>query len=326
MTFASPYVLLGLLLLAVLAGGYLAAQRARRQAALAFASATLAASVIPHRPGARRHVPSILFAGALAALVVAAAGPRVNLSVAVGRLSIMLATDVSGSMRATDIAPNRVTAAQSAADAFVTASPSSVRVGIMEFNEHPLVLALPGQDHLALYAALGRLRTGGGTAIGSALNEALGVLGAGAAPERSSSVASGAPTRAIVLLSDGYSTSGPDPLVVARQSARLRIPIFTVALGTPGGTITVSGAHGRGSVTRPVPPDPQALSRIALLSGGRPYTVADARRLSQVYRQLGSQLGHTSRRREVTVYFAGAGLLLLMLGSALSLHWFGRLI
>ncbi len=327
MTFASPYVLLALLLVPVLIVGYLVAQRGRRRAALAFAAQAMAASVTPHRPGARRHVPIILFLAAVTALVVAAARPRANVSVAVGRLSIMLATDVSGSMRATDISPDRVTAAQAAADAFVTSAPGPVKVGVMQFNQRPLILAQPTQDHLALYTALGRLRTGGGTSIGSALQEALSALAPGAAAIASSSAGtSGAPTRAIVLLSDGYSTSGADPLAAARQSGRLHVPIFTVALGTPGGTITVSRPHGRGSVTRHVPPDPQALGRIALLSGGHPYAVTDAGRLKDVYRQLGSQLAHTGRQREITVYFVGAGLLLLVLGSALSLLWFGRLI
>ncbi len=327
MTFASPYVLLALLALPVLVAGYLVAQRGRGRAAQAFSAPAMAASVTPHRPGPRRHVPVSLFLAAVATLVVAAARPRANVSVDVARLSIMLATDVSGSMRATDISPDRVTAAQAAADAFVTSTPGAVKVGVMQFNQHPLVLAQPTQDHLALYTALGRLRTGGGTAIGSALQEALSALAPTAAPTASSSGAnSSAPTRAIVLLSDGYSTSGPDPLAAARESGRLHVPIFTVSLGTPGGTITVSGAHGRGKVTRHVPPDPQALGRIALLSGGHPYAVADAARLKDVYRQLGSQLAHASRRREVTAYFVGAGLLLLVVGSALSLHWFGRLI
>jgi Ca-activated chloride channel family protein len=240
--------------------------------------------------------------------------------VAVGRLSIMLATDVSGSMRATDVAPNRVTAAQRAADAFVTGVPKSVSVGVMEFNANPVLLQPPTRDHLALYSALGHLQTGGGTSIGNAVQAALAVLGRQRVP------AGRGPAAAIVLLSDGYSTTGADPVAAARQAGRLHIPVFTVSLGTAGGTIAVPTAHGTRTVVKHVPPDPGGLSQISRVSGGRAYTTGDAGRLSQIYRDLGSQLGHVTQRREVTAGFAGAGLALLALGSALSLAWFGRLI
>lgn len=320
MSFADPAILLALFAVPGLVFWYLGHQRRRARAADAFASPRLAASVAPRRPGWRRHVPMLAFLVAISALIVAAARPRTTQAVPVGRLSIMLATDVSGSMRATDISPNRVTAAQRAADTFVSGVPSSVNVGVMEFNENPLVLQLPTHDHLALFAALGRLRTGGGTSIGDAVQQALKVLSRVRAP------AGRGPSAAIVLLSDGYSTSGVDPIAAARQAAQLHIPIFTVSLGTATGTITVPRSHGTGSVTRRVPPDPAALGRIARVSGGRAYTVAAADRLSQVYRQLGSQLGHVRQRREVTASVAGAGLALALLGSALSLAWFGRLI
>ena len=320
MTFGAPVMLLALILVPFALFWYLGRQRERRHAAAAFASPRLAASVSPHRPGWRRHVPLVVFLAALIALVVATARPSALRTAAVGRLSIMLATDVSGSMRATDVAPNRVTAAQRAADTFVTGVPKSVRVGVMEFNQNPLLLQSPTVDHLADLAALGRLQTSGGTSIGNAVQTALTVL-------RRQRVPSGSgPAAAIVLLSDGYSTSGADPLAQARAAARLRIPVFTVSLGTPNGTISVPVAHGKRTVTKRVPPDPQELGRIAQLSGGEAYTTGDATRLSQIYQRLGARLGHTRQRREITAEVAGGGLALLALGSLLSLAWFGRLI
>lgn len=320
MSFASPLALLCLLVLPVLVGWYLWQQSARRRAAEAFASERVRPSAVPHGPGWRRHAPMLAILVALGSLGVAAARPRIVRSVPVGRLSIMLATDVSGSMLATDVAPNRVTAAQRAADTFVTHVPSQVSVGVMEFNQTPTVLALPTRDRLAAINALGRLQTGGGTAIGNAIQQALTLLGGIHAP------AGRGPSGAIILLSDGKSTSGSDPVVAAREARRRNIPVFTVALGTATGTITVPRARGTGGVVHKVPPDPQSLAQIAQAAGGRTFTAADAGRLSDVYKQLGSQLGHTRERREVTGYFAGAALLLLVLGSALTLHWFGRII
>lgn len=320
MTFGAPAMLLVLLVVPLALVWYGRRERERRGATRAFVARPLAASVMPQRPGWRRHAPLFFFLIALAALAIAAARPRAERSVAVGRLSIMLATDVSGSMRATDVAPNRVTAAQRAADSFVTEVPSSVRIGVMEFNQNPLLLQSPTQDRLAALGALGRLRTGGGTSIGNAVQSSLAVLGRQRVP------AGHGPSAAIVLLSDGYSTTGFDAVAAARQAARLHIPIFTVSLGTPNGTIAVPVARGPHTITKRVPPDPQELGHIAGLSGGRAYTTGDARHLSQIYKQLGSQLGHVKQRREVTAGFAGAGLALLVLGSALSLAWFGRLI
>jgi Ca-activated chloride channel homolog len=350
MSFANPLPLLGLLAAPVLLAWYMTGQRTRREAAAAFAAPRMTPSVAPHRPGWRRHAPMAAFLLALIVLVVGAARPRVSVSVAVTRLTTMLALDMSGSMQATDIAPNRAAAAQHAADTFVTGVPSQVSVGVMQFNQAPLVLALPTHDNQAALDALGHLRIGGGTAIGYAIEEALGILRPSTDPARTETAAEPEPepgaaagqgagatatpgaagtkraTAAIVLLSDGKSTSGPDPLAAARRAARLHIPIFTVALGTPGGRIALHRRDGSGTVSVPVPLESQELAQIARLSGGQAYTATDASHLSAIYRQLGAQLGHRKEHRDLTGYLTGAGLSLLLVGSALSLGWFGRLI
>src|SRR3984957_12324019 len=283
MSFQTPVLLLGLLALPILGAWYLGRVRERRLAAQAFAAPRLAASVLPDSPGWRRHVPIVALALALAALIVGAARPRVRISRTVAQLSTMLALDMSGSMQARDIAPSRAAAAQHAADVFIGGVPAGVAVGVMQFNQAPEVLATPTGNHRAAIEALGRLRIGGGTASGRA-------------------------SAAIVLLSDGKSTSGSDPLAAARAARRLRIPIFTVAIGTPSGTISVPRRAGGGTATVPVPIEGSELARVAELSGGRAYTAADAGHLSAIYKQLSARLSHHSERRDLTPYFLGAGL------------------
>jgi len=319
-SFAAPAILLALLALPALAAWYVARQRERRRAAAAFAAPAMTPSVVPSRPGWRRHVPALVVALALAALVVAAARPQTTVAVPQEQAAIMLLTDVSGSMLATDVAPSRLVAARRAAQRFVDRVPEKVQVGVMGFNQTPQVLQSPTRDRFAVTDALNALTPSGGTATGEAVQAAVRLLGA-----RKGADGRTAPA-AIVLLSDGASTKGVDPVQAAREAARLKIPVYTVALGTPNGTITVPRRNGQGTVTRPVPPDPQSLAEIAQASGGRAFSAADASRLSQVYEQLGSQLGRKTEKREITSGFAGGALALLLLGAAASLRWFGRLV
>jgi Ca-activated chloride channel family protein len=319
MSFADPLYLLGLIVVPVAVYFYLGQQRARRASAGAFTTKPLEASVLPRRPGPRRHLPLVVVLLAMVALILASARPQLAASEPNGGVSIMLATDVSGSMLATDIPPNRVTAAQRAANKFVLGVPKQVKVGVMEFNQSPTVLAFPTLDRIATFAALGKLQPGGGTAAGNAIEEALGILGHQRTPD--GKVAPGA----IVLLSDGKTTSGADPVTAARDAARLHIPVYTVALGTAQGTIAVRRKDGT-TVDRRVPPDPTALAAIAQASGGQTFQAADAARLSTVYKQLGARLGRRTVEHQVGGYFIGSGLALLILGSASSLLWFGRLI
>jgi Ca-activated chloride channel family protein len=325
MSFATPLLLLGLLVLPALGATYATRQRARRVAATGFAAAHMAPSVTPRLPGWRRHAPVAVLALALALLVLAAARPRIAISTVVPHLQTMLALDMSGSMQARDVAPSRAAAAQRAADVFAGGIPADVAVGVMQFNQTPHVLAAPTHNHRAAIEALGRLRVGGGTAIGSAIEESLALLKPSADPPGRDSDPKRA-SAAIVLLSDGKSTSGTDPFAAARAARRLHIPIFTVAIGTTSGTISLRRRGGNGAVTVPVPVESDELARVAELSGGQTYTAADAGRLSAIYRGLSARLSHRRERRDLTPYLVGAGLALLLLGSALSLAWFGRLI
>jgi Ca-activated chloride channel family protein len=320
-SFGAPLILLALLVVPALVAWYLTLQRNRGRAAAAFAAPAMAASVAPRRPRWRRHVPLLAFALAVGVLVVAAARPQKTVAVPVEHAQIMLLTDVSGSMLATDVAPTRLVAVRRAAQKFVDQVPKQVNVGVMAFNQVPQVLQSPTQDRADLALALQRLKSSGGTATGAAIQTAVRVLQA--APAQNGKK----PPSAIVLLSDGVSTQGVDPVQAAAAAKRLKVPIYTVALGTPSGTIQVPRTDGgAGTLTRHVPPDEAALRAIAQASGGRAYSAASANDLSTVYQRLGSQLGRKKVPREITAGFAGAGLALLALGSALSLRWFGRLI
>jgi Ca-activated chloride channel family protein len=230
----------------------------------------------------------------------------------------MLLVDISSSMAATDVAPSRLDAVRQAARRFLDRVPSTVSVGLMAFNTAPTLVQPPSTDRAAVRSALAQLHASGGTAIGNALQSALRML---TKPGQKAP----RPPAAIVLLSDGTSDSGVDQLAQARQAGSQRIPVYTVALGTPTGTITLPAGNGR-TVTHPAPPDPQALAQIAQASGGQAYTAASADRLTAVYQHLGAQLSHRTVKQEITASFAGVGLALLLLGSALTLGWLRRLV
>jgi Ca-activated chloride channel homolog len=317
-SFASPYVLLLLLALPVLVGLYAGEQQRRRQAAQAFALDRMQPSVAPRRPRWRRHVPMLAFLLAMIVLIAAAARPQRTIATPIERASIMLATDVSGSMTATDVQPNRLVAAKQAARAFLDKVPARVNVGVMAFNQTPTVLASPTTDREAARAAIAKMTPHGGTASGEAIATAVSAL------RTKNKTSEQPPPAAIVLLTDGKSTTGRNAVEAARSAASAGIHVYTVALGTPGGTITVPRKNG-GTETRSVPPDPQALQQIAQAGGGNSFTARTTDRLSEVYQKLGSQLGHKKTHKEITAEFAGGGLALLLLGGVMSLGWFGRL-
>ena len=317
MSFGEPLVLLGLAALPLLAAAYLRHERDRRAAAAAFSAPALQPSVAPARPGWRRHAPILALSLALALLVLAAARPQRTVAVPVERASIILATDVSGSMLATDVKPTRLVAAKRAARSFLEQVPRRVNVGVLAFNHRPRLLQSPTTDRAVTRAAIDSQSPSGSTAIGDAIGAA--ILDLKGVPGRRR------PPAAIVLLSDGKSARGSDPLAAARAARKLHIPVYTVTLGTAGGTITVPRRDG-GTQVRPVPPDPESLAQIARASGGEAFTADSAAGLERVYQRLGSQLAHRDERRQVTSAFAGGALLLLVGGVGMSLRWFGRII
>ncbi len=319
MSFASPLVLLGLLAIPVLAWWYAGQQRQRAAAASAFVAPKLTASVAPRRPRGRRHVPMLVFALALCALIIAAARPQRGVAKPVTNGAVMLMDDTSGSMQATDVAPSRLRAGLRAARRFVSEVPSTVQVGLLEFARTPTVLQSPTTNHAATQTALQRVpRTSGGTAVGVALTTAIHEL------QSLPKVGGKLPPGSIVLISDGASNVGVSPLDVARQARARHIPVYTISVGTPSGTIAIT--RGSRTSTVPVPVSRAQLVQIASLSGGQAFTASDTAGVRVAYQRLAARLGTKHVKEEITTSFAGLALALLVLGSVLTLRWFGRLV
>jgi Ca-activated chloride channel family protein len=319
MTFEAPLFLAGLAVLPIAAALYARSERRSVRARRAFALPAVAASVVPRRAGWRRHLPAALLGLAAAALLFALARPEVTVAVAVEQATVVLVTDRSGSMAARDVAPSRLIAARRAADAFIDELPDEARVGAVVYNQAADVLAAPTRDHLGVREALAHVRSAGSTATGDALAIALRLA---LTPPRPGARR---PPAAIVLLSDGKSVRGRDPLAVAREAKAADVTISTIALGTPQGTITVRGPDNTRRTER-VPPDPVTLRQIARITGGRTATTADAAKLVEVYEELAEQVATEPRPRQLTTAFAGGAFALIAVAAAASLHWFGRVI
>jgi Ca-activated chloride channel family protein len=307
MSFADPVWLFLLVLvpLVLLAQRQLQ-QRTRRYAVRFTAVDTLrAAAEIPGRW--RRVLPVIPLLLALALVPVALARPRVTHRVPIRDASLMLVLDHSGSMAANDVQPTRLAAAIHAANTFVDQVPSNIRVGAVTFSTDPDTEQRPEVDHAAARSVINAQQADGGTDTGPALQVALELLNA----QRKNH----APA-AIVLLSDGAANSGISPITVAQQAKQEHVPIYTVAVGTPGGAIFAPN----GALV-PVPPDPQLMQTIAAASGGRSFDAQTADDLSSIYTTLGQKLSTVERKRDITVYvlvLAGVMLLIAAVGSVRS--------
>jgi Ca-activated chloride channel family protein len=322
MSFAWPLALLGLLLLPLAVAAYVLAERRRERDAARFANPALLPNLVPDRPGRRRHLPPLLALCALALLLVGVARPHAMLSTPKEEATVMLVLDVSRSMAAEDVQPNRFEAARTAVTSFLEKVPDTYPVGMVAFSTKAEVVLPPTVDREAAKLALKALRLGSGTAMGDAIATAVDAV---PQPTEAERAAGEEPTPAsVLLLSDGAQTAGGvQPLAAARRARRLGIPVSTVALGTSDAVVEVPLPNGL-SQRVTVPPDAQTLKQVAEATGGRFFEAADAERLQGVYEDLGSRLGSEERRREVTSAFAGAGAVLLLLGGALSALWFRR--
>jgi Ca-activated chloride channel family protein len=322
LSFAEPAVLPGLILVPLAAMAYAAMQRRGRKQAAAFSNPALMPNVVTAAPGWRRHLPAFLLLLALTALILAVARPQRSVAAPQRAATVMLVMDTSGSMRATDVQPDRISAAEKSARQLVDKLPSPFRVGLVTFSDFAEQQAAPSTDHSPVKDALGRMVADGGTAMGDAIARGLRAARVPVAKP-------GGGTRVLpavmVLLSDGKNTSGSlDPLESAQEAKRLRIPIFAIALGTDEGEIVQSDPFGF-TQRIPVPPDKPTLREIARISGGRYFEAPSAKDLQSIYGRLGTRLSAKQIKHEVTWGFAGGGLALLLVGGALSMSWFGRL-
>jgi Ca-activated chloride channel family protein len=314
-SFASPTWLFALALVPLALLAYLASRRNAKRYAVRFTAVPSLRVAGATVPAWRRHLPAALALAALAALVVALAKPQATVAVPIERASIMLVTDHSRSMLATDVEPNRLAAAQRAARTFLDQLPEPVRVGAVAFSDSPDAVQAPSNDHEGARRIVDGQVADGATATGDALQVAIDAL-------RRDRQNGKRPPSAIVLLSDGKTTVGPDPVAIARTAGQLKIRIYTVALGTRDATVPNPNPFG---TPLSVAPDPDTLRRISEVSGGRAFTAEDNNELSSIYKTLGSQLGTRKQKKEVTANFAIAGLVLLLGAAGASMRWAGRL-
>lgn len=310
------------LLLAVvgLVGVYVAMQFTRPRYTVRFSNLELLDKVAPKRPGWRRHVVAGLFGGALALLVAAFAQPVMTLRVPKERSTVVLAIDTSLSMAATDVSPNRLKAAQTAAQAFVDQLPDRLNVGLVSFAGTARLVVNPTQDHEQVKAAIRRLRLDKATAIGDAVKLSVEV-----AQDQARGTGGKRPDAAVVLISDGETTVGLPTAESVPIARKAQIQVSTIAYGTPNGQITVDeDGDGVGQVTR-VPVNVDELAGLAKGTGGTAYTAESAKDLRSVYAKLGSTVGFQKEQKDVAFRFVGISLAVLVLAAALSLRWFSRL-
>ena len=314
MGFLSPGRLWLLVLVAALAVAYVLQQRRKPAYALRFSELDLLASVLPRSAAWKRHVPAVLVLLALAALTTAFAQPTGEVEVPRERATVVVALDVSLSMLADDVSPDRITAAKRSAADFVEGLPDRFDVGLVSFSGQAGVVVAPTRDHAAVAAAVQELELDEATAIGDAVLASLQAVS-------SVAVAPGEepPPARIVLLSDGTNTAGRPLSYAAEQAREQGVPVSTIAYGTPDGTVRVGGE------LIPVPLDADALDRLAQSTDGTAFTAESGEELSEVYEDIGGQVGTTTEVREITARFAGVALALTVAAVAAALAWGARL-
>lgn len=350
MRFLWPDALWLLAILPFAVWAYVWLLRRRKRNALRYASLAFVREAMTPGRSMRRHVPPALFLAALALLIVAIARPMAIVTLPTDHETIVLAIDVSGSMRADDIKPTRLAAAQAAARSFIEDQPANVEIGIVSFAGAAAVVQTPTQKRDDLLAAVDRLQLQRATAIGSGILVALKLidpsvqfdlrlsnprLDAGdanrdlplgerrsAAKPPAKPLAPGSNTSAaIILLTDGQTTTGPDPIEAARMAADRGVRIYTVGIGTVGGAVI--GWEGWSMRVRL---DEDTLKAIADLTRADYYFAGTAEDLSRVYKGMNAKMVLQKKETELTALFAAAAALLLVAAAGLSVAWFNRIL
>ena len=331
MTFIWPWVLVSLLTVPLCALLYRQAQQLRQRDALRLGASGLARDIGTRPLGRRRNLPPALFLPGIVLLLVAAARPQVVLAVPRMEGIVMLVFDVSASMAADDLVPSRMDATKQAALAFVERRPRNIKIGVVAFSDGGLVVQPPTDDDLALAATIDRLVPQSGTSLGQGILVALNALSS--VPDASESPTDGAqspPTPApvsrgafkpavIVLLTDGENTLAPDPLEAAQTAIEQGVRIYTVGIGSSeGATVEIDGFNVFTLL------DEDTLKEIALVTEGDYFRVQNAEDFRVVYDNVDTKLVFKAEETEITSILAGASILVLSIGGALSLLWFGR--
>ncbi|GAB4041188.1 MAG: VWA domain-containing protein [Rubrivivax sp.] len=343
MSFQWPTMLWSLVLLPLLVLLYLWLLKRRRRQTVKLASLAIAKAALGKGPGWRRHVPPALMLLALGVLLLASARPMATITLPLSQRTIILAMDVSGSMRAEDVKPNRLVAAQEAAKAFVADLPREVRVGVISFAGTAAVVQAPTTSREDIVAAIDRFQLQRGTATGSGLVLSLATL----FPEHGIEIQHitgqrrfpGTPlgqedpakpaftpvapgsynSAAIIMLTDGQRTTGPDPMEAAKMAAERGIRVYTVGIGTTSGEVI--GFEGWSMRVRL---DEETLKAIAAQTMGEYFYAGTAEDLKKVYQSLSSRMVVERKETEVSGLLAALGALLALLSAGLSVWWFGR--
>ena len=333
---------------------------ARRREKNAFRFLPLLTGSRPGKMGWRRHLPPAMLLLALIVLILASARPAATITLAARRGTIILAMDVSGSMRADDVHPTRITAAQVAAKAFVNDRPSKVKIGIVAFSGAAFLVQSPTDDNAQLNQAIDSLMPERMTAIGSAVLTSMqtlfpairfdtmlpgfggeeftsgsagglvpGGVALGTAPKKVAKDATKLPpvepgsykSAAIILMTDGKNTDGPDPIDAARIASNFGVRVFTIGFGTANGQI-----HTYWGRTMHVVLDEPTLKTMANITHGQYFHAQTEGELAKIYKDLNTRLQNETEEREITAFFVAAALLLTLVSASLSVLWFGRIV
>jgi Ca-activated chloride channel family protein len=338
MDFLWPYLLWLLLAIPVLVAAYILMQRRRQRFALRYASLSLVKEAIGRGPGFRRHIPAILYLIGLTAMIIALARPVHVVTLPSQEGTVILTIDVSGSMRAEDLAPTRLEAAKAAARTFVESQPPGVRIGVVSFSDNAFLVQAPTKDKEAVVAAINRLQNQRSTAIGRALLTSIDAIFEGTdeevPPQRPMP---GAPTPAptptptpvpkgtyapavIVLLTDGENNQFPPPLSIVDQVAARGVRVFTVGIGSADGVVVRN--QGRSMRTRL---DEETLKRIAEATDGEYFNATNTDDLQAIYERLSLHLVFRTEKAEITALFTAVAVVVSLVAGVLSLLWFSRL-
>ena len=343
MTFLWPELLWFLLALPLLVAAYFAVLRRKKKLALRYASLGLVREAMGMGQRIKRHIPPLLFFAALAAMLVAMARPQATITLPTQHETVILAMDISGSMRATDVEPNRLVAAQNAAKQFVAEQPENVRIGVVAFAGTATVAQAPTRNREDVVAAIDRFQLQRATAIGSGIIVSLaaifpdegidvGTITYGPESNRKSEKTAAAAARkpvppgsyssaVIILLTDGQRTTGPDSLMAAKMAAERGVRVYTVGVGTPEGKII--GFEGWSMRVRL---DEETLKEIAKITNAEYFYAGNAVDLNKVYQALNAKLVLERKKTEVTALFAAVAALLAVVSAGLSLAWFHRIV
>ena len=347
MKFLWPEMLWLLLAVPLLVAGYFYLLRRKQESALKYANLGMVKEALGAGQRFRRHIPALLFLLALIAMLIAVARPAAVITLPSQQQTIILAMDVSGSMRATDVEPNRLAASQAAAKAFIADQPASVRIGVVSFAGTAAVVQMPTQNREDIIGAIDRFQLQRGTAIGSGIIVALATIFPDAGIDVSSVIygrndrrgipidqpgksenppfkpvpPGSYPSAAIILLTDGQRTTGPDSLEAARMAADRGVRIFTVGFGTKAGeSIGFEGWSMR------VRLDEDTLKAIADMTRGQYFYAGSAGDLKKVYDSLQSKFLLEKKDLEISALFAGGAALFAFISALLSLLWFHRIL